>query len=77
MNINSAGVVVGSYLDANLVAHSFRRTRDGVLTSIDFPGAGTGFLLGTTANSINAAGEITGSYNDANGVQHGFLFLPD
>jgi hypothetical protein len=77
MNINSAGVVVGSYLDANLAAHSFRRTPDGVLTSMDFPGAGTGFLLGTTANSINAAGEITGSYNDANGVQHGFLFLPD
>ena len=36
--------------------------------SIDFPGAGTGFLQGTYANSINAAGEITGAYTDANGA---------
>jgi len=76
MDINPAGVVAGSYLDANLVSHSFRRTPDGTLTSIDFPGAGTAFLQGTFASSLNAAGVITGAYNDANGVLHGFLFLP-
>jgi hypothetical protein len=76
MDINAPGVVVGSYLDANLVSHSFRRTPDGTLTIIDFPGAGTGFLQGTYASSINSAGEITGEYTDANGVLHGFLFLP-
>ncbi len=76
MEINAPGVVAGSYLDANLVSHGFRRTADGTLTTIDVPGAGTGFLEGTYANSINAAGVIAGSYFDANGFQHGFLFLP-
>jgi hypothetical protein len=75
MNLNSAGVVVGSYLDENAVSHSFRRTPDGTLTIIDFPGAGTGPFDGTYASSINAAGVITGAYSVA-GANHGFLFLP-
>jgi hypothetical protein len=75
MNLNTPGVVVGSYLDDSLVSHSFLRTPDGTLTIIDFPGAGTGFLDGTYANSINAAGVITGTYSVA-GANHGFLFLP-
>jgi len=75
MNLNAPGVVVGSYLDDNLVSHSFLRTPDGTLTIIDVPGAGTGFLDGTYASSINAAGVITGDYSVA-GANHGFLLLP-
>jgi hypothetical protein len=76
MDINPDGVIVGSYLDTNLVFHSFRRAPDGTLTAIDVPGAGTGTLQGTNATSINPTGVITGSYTDANGVSHGFLFQP-
>lgn len=76
MDISSAGVVTGWWYDENIVVHSFRRTPDGTITSINFPGAGTGFFLGTYANSINASGDIAGAYTDANGVYHGFLFQP-
>jgi hypothetical protein len=76
MDINPAGVIVGSWADSNLVIHSFRRTPDGTLTAINFPGAGTGTFGGTNAASINPAGVITGNYTDVNGVSHAFLFLP-
>jgi hypothetical protein len=51
MSINSPGVVVVWIDDVTLVSHSFRRTPDGTLTSIDFPGAGTGFIQGTRRDS--------------------------
>ena len=71
-DINSAGVVVGWYV-GHFGPHSFRRTSDGTLTSLDFTAAGT---EGTLPTSINAKGEITGTYIDSNGVCHGFLFIP-
>jgi len=75
LDINLFGVVVGSYLDANLVSHSFLWIPGVALKMIDFPGAGTGQLDGTYATSISPLGEVTGTYI-TNGVFHGFLFLP-
>lgn len=76
MDINPGGVIAGTYFDANLVSHGFRRLPDGTLSIIDVPSAGTGFLQGTYASSISPVGAIAGNYTDANGVAHGFLFQP-
>jgi hypothetical protein len=42
-------------------------------TTIEAPGAGTGFGQGTLAGSINEDGQILGFYLDANNVYHGFV----
>jgi hypothetical protein len=41
MAINPAGAITGYYYDANQVYHGFLRARDGTLTTLDLPGAGT------------------------------------
>jgi len=58
------------------VFHGFVRAKDGTITTIDAPGAGTGPGQGTQCGSINPAGAITGSYIDSNNVFHGFLRTP-
>jgi len=50
--------------------------RDGTMTMIDVPGAGTGPHQGTFPSDVNPAGAITGYYIDADGVYHGFLRTP-
>lgn len=74
--INAAGVVTGSYGDAN-GEHSFLRAPDGVFTTFDVPGADGTFALG-----INQHGTITGydyiaDYNPFSIVFHGFLRAKD
>ncbi len=76
-NINPAGAIEGTYLDANNVNHGFLRSPDGTLTTFDAPGAGTGSGQGTVPFSINRWGAITGYYTDAGGLSHGFLRAPD
>lgn len=66
-------MIVGYYLDASFASHGFVRAANGTVSTIDVPGAGTGFFQGTVANAINQAGVITGSSVDANYGQHGFV----
>lgn len=80
VTINSAGVIAGTYVDANnlLLIHRFVRSPDGTITSFDGPGATlTNRPASTEANSINATGGITGVFIDLSGVQHGFARPPD
>ena len=73
-SINLAGEVVGSDNDAHDLNHGFLRARDGAITILDAPGAGTGSNQGTFAVSINLFGVVAGNYSDANNVSHGFLW---
>jgi hypothetical protein len=85
-SINTAGVIAGTYTDANFVAHGFVRAANGTVTAFNAPGAGNNALLakligmatsfpsqGTGAFSINAVGKIAGTYFDASTVLHGFV----
>jgi probable HAF family extracellular repeat protein len=65
--INSAGQVVGDYLDARGFRHGFLLT-NGSYTTLDVQGPGY-----TQALGLNNVGQIVGSYIDSLGVQHGFL----
>src|SRR6516165_4998929 len=75
--LNPAGTITGAYADASVVSHGFLRAPDGTFTTIDAPGAGTGFGQGTNPFCINQAGAIAGDYIDASNVPHGFLRAPD
>jgi len=52
--INPAGVIAGSYVDANNALHGYLRAKDGTFTTYDVPGAGTGSGQGTftTASTL-------------------------
>ena len=77
VSINQNGAIIGDYLDARGASHAFLRAPDGIITTFDAPGAGTGLIQGTFALSINQKGAITGYYIDASSVYHGFLRAPD
>src|SRR5439155_608944 len=76
-SINSAGATAGYYSDASGVFHGFLRTPDGVITTFNIPGAGTGPGQGTFAGNIIPGDAIAGRYVDASDVAHGFLRAPD
>jgi probable HAF family extracellular repeat protein len=65
-DVNNLGVIVGTFYDKNGIQHGFMLA-DGVVTSIDFPGAGA-----TAALGINDSGQIVGWYAN-NGIPRGFL----
>jgi hypothetical protein len=71
--INPAGVITGSYFDANFLGHGFLRAWNGTFASIDAPGAANG----TFPTAISLAGVVAGIYVDASFVYHGFLRAPD
>jgi predicted membrane protein len=73
LSIDTAGDVVGVYLDANAAYHGFLRLASGAITTIDAPGAGTNALEGTVAFHVNDSGQIAGAYADSNLAIHGFL----
>jgi len=73
LSIDTAGDVVGIYLDANAAYHGFLRSASGAITTIDAPGAGTNALEGTVAFRINDTGQIAGAYADSSMAIHGFL----
>lgn len=68
MGINSAGAIIGFYVDANSVQHGFVRAPSAQITEFDPTGS-----VFTNPNAIDEPGEITGFYVDASGVGHGFL----
>lgn len=65
--INSAGVIVGTYTDAQNKSHGFEYI-NGVYTNIDYPNA-----TSTTADGIDDQGEIIGSFSMGNDHVHGYL----
>ena len=73
VTINPEGTIAGWYSDTSNVTHAFVRDKNGVITTIDAPGAGTLAGQGTVSGGINPKGVITGSYIDANSVNYGFV----
>ena len=71
--INPDGAIAGWSIDSALVRHGFLRDRNGVITTFDAPGAGTGAGQGTFSFAISPGGEITGFYFDGTNAVHGFL----
>jgi hypothetical protein len=73
--INQWGAIVGTYVDANNVAHGFVRSPEGRFISFEAPGADTtaNSYNGTWAQGINDLGEIAGYYADATGLTHGYV----
>jgi hypothetical protein len=70
------GEIGGFYLDASNVSHGFLRTRDGVITTFDVEGAGTGPGQGTLGGTTTPAGVIASWYIDSSKVAHSFLRIP-
>jgi hypothetical protein len=66
--INSAGAIVGQWLDSTSTSHGFLLS-DGVYTSLDFP-----LATSTIAFGINDSNEIAGFFTDAGGAVHGFIY---
>lgn len=85
MGISPTGAIAGDFLDANNVYHAFLRAPDGVFTTFEAPGAGTGAFQGTLVSLFHSPGSggmnpeemITGTYVDASDLVHGFLRAPD
>lgn len=68
LGINTAGEIVGGYVDSASVPHAFLLSGD-VYTTIDYPGA-----VDTTAFGINDAGQIVGGALLNTGNTVGFLY---
>jgi hypothetical protein len=71
--LNSAGVVVGFYVDASNANHAFVRAANGTITTFNVTGAGAGASQGTQATAINTSGEIAGLYCDSTNVCRAFV----
>jgi hypothetical protein len=51
------------------IDHSFVRSKNGVFTSFDPPGA-----ISSNASAVNPSGEVVGAYIDIAGIGHGYIF---
>src|SRR6266478_3443825 len=51
--INANGAIAGYYIDSSNVKHGFLRDTNGVITTFDAPGAGTGPAQGTLSYAIS------------------------
>lgn len=71
LDINDAGLAVGSYLDEFDVSRTFIRAANGKITVLPLrePDA-----LTTEGYAINNRGTIVGNFFDADGVRHGFIY---
>jgi hypothetical protein len=58
--INPNGAIAGYYVDSSGVSHGFLRDENGVITTFDVPGAGTGAGEGKFSYAISQTGAITG-----------------
>ena len=70
-HITRDGVIAGDYVDSSNAYHGFLRTVNGVIISIDVPGAARTYVTG-----INQAGVIAGYYGAGN-LGFGYLRYPD
>ena len=75
---NDLGVIVGTYMDSNIVSHGFLRLPNGHFISFNAPGAGlgAGLFQGTVASAINNLGAVAGYVQDPNNVYHAFIRHP-
>jgi hypothetical protein len=73
IGINTAGTVIGTYLNSAGVAHGYLRTSGGTFTTITAPDAGTAKGFGTYALGIDTAGDVIGIYVDSGNSSHGFV----
>jgi hypothetical protein len=70
--ISNTGVIIGFYVDAGHTTHGYE-LKNGVYTTLDAPGAGTGNYNGTDGESVNSTGlAIIQSTN--NGIQTSYLY---
>ena len=58
--------ITGFYFDATYAVHGFLRDKNGVITTFDLPGAGTGPGEGTFGGGFTPNGTILGVLIDAN-----------
>ena len=68
-DINSAGVVAGTYQDASGNGHGFLRDPSGAFTIIDAPGS----INATDVKGISPAGTFTGGYWGPGFLYHGYV----
>jgi probable HAF family extracellular repeat protein len=67
--INKHGDTVGAVDDSGFTgSHGWMRTRDGIFTQLDVPGA-----TSTEAQGIDDCGNVVGFFDDTNGT-HGFMW---
>ena len=71
--ISPDGEITGFYFDGTNASHGFLRDKNGVITTFDVPGAGTGPGQGTFGGGFTPNGTIMGNYFDADNLSHGFL----
>ena len=71
------GEITGFYFDATNANHGFLRDTNGLITTFDVPGGGTGPGQGTYGGGFTPNGTIMGDYFDADNVSHGFLMNKD
>ena len=71
--INTAGMIAGTYIDANGFRRGFVRTPRGHITRFDVPNS----VQISAVHGINEFGMITGEYFDTETLVHGFLRTPD
>lgn len=73
--VNAAGVIVGSYIDADDMVHGFMRHPDGSFTTIDVPALpNLDFLF---VNAINDLGVVVFRAKAVNDIPRSYLLLPD
>jgi uncharacterized membrane protein len=70
LGISATGEIVGYWDVTAATMHGFYRSANGLMFSLDVPGAGPG---GTAAFAINDVGQVAGYYADAAGLIHGFI----
>ena len=66
-----------STLTRTVAGHGFLRDKNGVITTYDVPGAGTGPRQGTFGGGFTPNGSIMGDLVDADDVSHGFIMDKD
>jgi hypothetical protein len=69
-------MIDGQFIDASGVFYGFLRSKQGITTTYDVPGAGTSAGQGTMVGISTPSGVTTGTYLDANNVVHGYLLIP-
>src|SRR5437588_1652137 len=73
VSLTPNGEIEGIYVDAQGVLHGFVRSSQGIFSTFDAPGAGTGPGQGTLPESNNTQGAIAGNYIDGSNVNRGFV----
>ena len=72
--VNAAGVIVGSYIDADGMAHGFMRNPDGTFITIDVPE--TPELRFIFVNAINDVGVVVFRAMAVDDIQRSYILLP-